>query len=271
MRIKAAWLLLSLSSALCSRPALHRPRRHGRAEVASTPVPSPEDEQSYDAAEPAPGELNQGAADEGAGWDAAVEAAQAATPLIGEQQAKAVQRINDYFNNITNLQGNFEQVDANNKRTTGRFYVQRPGKLRFDYAPPSALRIIADGAFSRHRGLQPQDGREISDQSTPFNLLLDEAVDLAATRASSASRAMMARSPSRSRTRVARRRGRSGCSSSPAPELQLKQWMITDAQGFATTVTVNDVRLDVRSRPTSSPRPPRFNPSADLAPANTRF
>ena len=149
MRIKAAWLLLSLSSALCSPPGIAI-AQDGTVVPKSPPTTgtvAPQDEQSYDAAEPAPGELNQGNADEGAGWDAAVEAAPAATPLIGEQQDAAVQRINDYFNNLNSIQGNFEQVDSNNKRTTGRFYVQRPGKLRFDYAPPSTLRLVADGHF----------------------------------------------------------------------------------------------------------------------------
>ena len=62
-----------------------------------------------------------------------------------------MQRINAYFNGITNLQGNFEQIESNNKHTKGRFYVQRPGKLRFDYDPPSSLRIVADGNFSPSR------------------------------------------------------------------------------------------------------------------------
>ena len=164
MRIKAAWLLVSLSSALCL-PAGVAIAQDGTVvpkSPSTTGTATPQDEQSYDAAEPAPGELNQGAADEGAGWDAAVEAAPAATPLIGEQQDAAVQRINDYFNNLNSIQGNFEQVDSNNKRTTGRFYVQRPGKLRFDYAPPSTLRTRCRRAFSRHRRLKPEDRREIS-------------------------------------------------------------------------------------------------------------
>ena len=93
MRIKAAWLLLSLSSALCSPPGIAI-AQDGTVVPKSPPTTgtvAPQDEQSYDAAEPAPGELNQGNADEGAGWDAAVEAAPAATPLIGEQQDAAVQ------------------------------------------------------------------------------------------------------------------------------------------------------------------------------------
>ena len=73
--------------------------------------PSLGDETSATGATPPSDELTPTAVDEGAGWEAAVEAAQAATPLIGVEQTKAVQRINSYFNNITNLQGSFEQVE----------------------------------------------------------------------------------------------------------------------------------------------------------------
>ena len=119
MRITTAWLLLGLSTAVCV-PAGMALAQDGTTVQKTSPTTGtvPQAEPSYDAAEPEPGEINQGAGDEGAGWDAAVEAAPAATPLIGEQQDAAVQRINAYFNGITNLQGNFEQIDSNNKHRT---------------------------------------------------------------------------------------------------------------------------------------------------------
>lgn len=115
-------------------------------------------------AAPPADEIAPAAMDEGAGWEAAVEAAPGPTPLIGDQETKAVQRINAYFNGITNLQGSFDQVNSTNKHATGRFYVQRPGKIRFDYAPPSSLRIVADGAFLAIEDFGPENGREISHQ-----------------------------------------------------------------------------------------------------------
>ena len=149
MRIRSRVASLEpLIRALVARRHRHRPRRHGRAEVASHHRHRrPAERAKLRRSGASAGEINQGAADEGAGWDAAVEEAPGATPLIGEQQDAAVQRINDYFNNLNSIQGNFEQVDSNNKHTNGRFYVQRPGKLRFDYAPPSTLRLVADGHF----------------------------------------------------------------------------------------------------------------------------
>jgi outer membrane lipoprotein-sorting protein len=205
----------------------------------------PQGEQSYDAAvpEPAapPGEINQGAGDEGAGWDAAVEAAPAATPLIGEQQDAAVQRINAYFNGITNLQGNFEQIDSNNKHTVGRFYVQRPGKLRFDYAPPSTLRLVADGHFLAIEDSSLKTIEKYPLESTPFRLLLGDGVDLARD-----ARIVGVESDDDSLAITLEDKGGQAAGQiklyfQTEPEMKLKQWVITDAQGLATTVTVNDM------------------------------
>ena len=203
--------------------------------------PSLGDETSATGAPPPPDEIIPTAVDEGAGWEAAVDAAQAATPLIGPEQTKAVERINAYFNDITNLQGSFEQVDATEKRSTGRFYVQRPGKIRFDYAPPSALRIVADGNFLAIEDADLRTVEKYPIQSTPFRLLLTEAVDLGRD-------ARIVGVESQEGTLAISLEDKSGDAAGSirllfesGTELQLKQWVITDAQGLATRVTVNDV------------------------------
>jgi outer membrane lipoprotein-sorting protein len=243
MRIKAAWLLVSLSSAL-SLPAGIAIAQDGTVVPKSPPTTgtaAPQNDQSYDAAEPEPGEINQGAGDEGAGWDAAVEAAPAATPLIGEQQDAAVQRINDYFNNLNSIQGNFEQVDSNSKRATGRFYVQRPGKLRFDYAPPSTLRLVADGHFLAIEDSSLKTVEKYPIESTPFRLLLGEGVDLARD-----SRIVGVEGDEGSLAITLEDKGGKATGQiklyfDTTPEMKLRQWVITDAQGLATTVTISDI------------------------------
>ena len=199
------------------------------------------DETSATPAPPPPDEMAPTAVDEGAGWEAAVDAAQAATPLIGSEQTKAVERINAYFNSITNLQGGFEQVDATNKRSTGRFYVQRPGKIRFDYAPPSGLRIVADGSSLAIEDSELKTVEKYPIQSTPFRLLLSDAVDLSRD-------ARIVGVESQEGTLAISLEDKSGDAAGSirllfdsGPELQLKQWMITDAQGLTTEVTVTDV------------------------------
>ena len=260
MRCRSVWLVLSLSSALCLSAGL------ALAEDATTTVQKitpatgsvpPQDglrpaqdlqegtgpaaAEPYDAAVPEPGEINPSAGDEGAGWDAAVEAAPGSTPLIGAEQTAAVQRINDYFNGITNLQGTFAQVDSNNKHATGRFYVQRPGKLRFDYAAPSTLRIVADGHFL---AIEDSDLKTIEKyplESTPFRLLLGDGVDLGrdarivGVEKQEGSLAVTLEDKSGAAT------GQIKLNFYTEPELKLKQWVITDAQGLTTSVTVEDV------------------------------
>jgi outer membrane lipoprotein-sorting protein len=211
----------------------------GLTEPQDAVMPSTSEEPT--GAAPPAAEIPPSASDEGAGWEAAVEAAQAPTPLIGDAQNKAVQRINAYFNNITNLQGSFDQVDSNEKHTTGRFYVQRPGKIRFDYAPPSALRIVADG---HSLAIEDSDLKTVEKYpigSTPFRLLLADAVDLARD-------ARIVGVESAQGTLAVTLEDKGGDASGSiklvfdtSPDLQLRQWLITDAQGLTTTVTVNDV------------------------------
>ena len=203
--------------------------------------PSLGDETGATGAPPPDDEITPTAVDEGAGWEAAVEAAQAATPLMGEAQTKAVERINAYFNNITNLQGSFEQVDATNKRTTGRFYVQRPGKIRFDYAPPSGLRIVADGSSLAIEDADLRTVEKYPIQSTPFRLLLSDSVDLGRD-------ARIVGVESQEGTLSISLEDKSGDAAGSirlvfesGSELQLKQWLITDAQGLTTQVNVTDI------------------------------
>jgi len=250
MRMTAAWLFLGLSFALCYPAGIVLAQDSSTVQKSppTTGTVAPQDEPSYDAAEPdpaaaavAPGEINQSTGDEGAGWDAAVEAAHGPTPLIGEQQDAAVKRINAYFNGLTNLQGNFEQIDSNNKHTKGRFYVQRPGKLRFDYEPPSSLRIVADGHFLAIEDSDLKTIEKYPIESTPFRLLLGDGVDLSrdarivGVESDEGSLAISLQDKSGDAA------GQIKLYFETEPEMKLKQWVITDAQGLATTVTVSDI------------------------------
>lgn len=187
------------------------------------------------------GEITPSAEDEGASWEAAVVTTNAPTPLIGEEQDAAVKRINDYFNAITNLRGDFEQVDPNNKRSTGKFYVQRPGKIRFDYAPPSALRIVADGYSLAIEDSDLKTVEKYPIKSTPFRLLLAESVDLGrdarivGVERQDGGLAISLEDKSGEAAGTIKLSFRAGS------ELELKEWLITDAQGLTTRVTVSNV------------------------------
>ncbi len=119
--------------------------------------------------------------------------------------------------------------------------MQRPGKIRFDYAPPSGLRIVADGSSLAIEDAELRTVEKYPIQSTPFRLLLSEAVDLGRD-------ARIVGVESQEGTLAISLEDKSGDAAGSirllfdsGPELQLKQWMITDAQGLTTQVTVTDV------------------------------
>lgn len=106
--------------------------------------------------------------------------AQAAMPVpaapLGEKQI--VERANAYFNAITSLAGDFVQVGGDGRKLTGKIYLQRPGKIRFEYDAPATLEVIADGSSVavRDRKLATQDLYSIG--QTPLKFLLRERIEL---------------------------------------------------------------------------------------------
>ena len=60
-------------------------------------------------------------------------------------QRALLEKVNTYFNSVTTLVGKFVQVGPDGNKTEGQFYMQKPGKIRFEYDPPSPIELISDG------------------------------------------------------------------------------------------------------------------------------
>src|SRR5690242_17501616 len=69
----------------------------------------------------------------------------AGTPRNAEAQQGNTQEVEAYINAIRTLQARFVQSNPNGSNVQGTLYVSRPGKMRFQYDPPSQLKIVADG------------------------------------------------------------------------------------------------------------------------------
>ena len=103
--------------------------------------------------------------------------AETAGDLSGKQVA-LVEKVSAYFNQMTALKGAFIQTSAGGARQRGKFYVQRPGRFRFDFARPSRLVIVSDGrqvAIQDH-DLKTDDRWDL--EQTPFGALLQKDVNL---------------------------------------------------------------------------------------------
>lgn len=159
--------------------------------------------------------------------------------FAGETDAAVVERVFGYLEGLTTLQGGFTQIAPNGTATDGVFYLKRPGLLRFDYAPPSPLKIVANGGlvYVRDDKLQTTDSYPLGE--TPLKFLLKKRVEMKDIRVASVERT--AEQVAVAFSSVDAKVEGQLVAVFAAPTLALKQWAIHDAQGGVTVVNLRDV------------------------------
>jgi outer membrane lipoprotein-sorting protein len=169
-----------------------------------------------------------------------------AAPLDDKQRA-VVNKVSAYLSSMQTLVGDFIQVGPDGRRTEGQFFIQKPGKVRFAYNPPSPIDVIADGrsVVVRDRSLATQDLYPLS--QTPLRFLLSDRIDLMRdTKLISVSAddtfVTIVVEESQLLAGTSRLMLMFG-----AKDFQLRQWTVTDPQGFDTTVAVYN--LDTSKKP----------------------
>ncbi len=164
------------------------------------------------------------------------------------EDARDLARISNYLNATETLEGNFVQVDPGGVVSEGDFFMRRPGRLRFEYDPPNPTLVIADGFWVAVVDARDGVADRVPLSETPLYLLLKENVDLrregAVTRIERGDNqlAVTAGDPS------GEVQGDITMVFSNNP-LELRQWIVTDAEGKATTVALRDMRANVRIEP----------------------
>jgi outer membrane lipoprotein-sorting protein len=159
------------------------------------------------------------------------------TAFDARQRALA-DRVSAYLSGIRQLHGNFVQVGPDGSKSEGEFYLQKPGKVRFDYNPPSPIELIADGSsvVVRDRKLATQDLYPLS--QTPLRFLLSDRIDLLRD-----TNLVGVYADDVFVTVVIEERQILGGTHRVmlmfgARDYQLRQWTVTDPQGYDTTVAV---------------------------------
>ena len=159
----------------------------------------------------------------------------------------AAQRIADHFSSIQTMAGEFVQFGPRGEKTGGKFYIQRPGKIRFNYEAPSAYRVVADGksVVISNAKLKTADLYPLS--KTPLKLLLDDRIDLSGKKVQK-----VTEDPDLTTIVLADKSvfGNSRITMMFDPKSnELRQWTITDAQGKDTTVMIFNVQSGVKLDP----------------------
>ena len=162
-------------------------------------------------------------------------------PLPALAEAIPLSALSDYLNGLTTVEADFTQINADGTISLGKIYIKRPGRVRFEYAPPDRSLVIAGGqqvAIFDAKSNQPPEQYPL--KRTPLNLILAEDIDLA--RASM----VIGHDFDGTSTRV-----RAQDPENPeygsielvftADPVELRQWVITDDLGDQTTVILGEM------------------------------
>ncbi|MBL8791704.1 MAG: outer membrane lipoprotein carrier protein LolA [Rhizobiales bacterium] len=108
-------------------------------------------------------------------------AAQKNEPItLNDEQRAAIARVNDYINSFQTLRGDFVQTSDKGQSVKGVVMLSKPGKIRFDYAPPSPLLIVSDGKWLTIKNKVKERGDQVPLRATPLRLIVAPKIDLLA-------------------------------------------------------------------------------------------
>ncbi len=174
----------------------------------------------------------------------------ASTPMaLTPEQKQAVDGVSEYLNSFKTLQGEFTQVSPKGNMSRGVFYISKPGKMRFEYAPPNPFLIVADGKWLTVKNVKKEKGDQFPLSQTPLRLVLADQVDIARD------------------THILDFQQQDGILSVTIEDKKntlgsgqltlvydqtrnaLQQWVVVDGKGRRTTVTLENVQAGIETDP----------------------
>jgi outer membrane lipoprotein-sorting protein len=157
----------------------------------------------------------------------------AAQSTLSAEDRAALQQAQTYLQNMTSAQGQFVETSGPQRRT-GRFWIQRPGKMRFEYTNPAGLLVVSDGSNVKRFDPRLDNFQQVPLSQTPLstflarNVRLDQGVRIErVTRMPSGAFAITARDSRRPND------GQVILAFAGNP-MRLQEWTITDASGART-------------------------------------
>ena len=100
------------------------------------------------------------------------------SPVVAEKIS--LNEISSYFNAMTTAEAQFSQITDTGETSTGRLFIRRPGRIRFEYDPPEETLVVVGGGqvavFDPKSRDEPQ---RFPLRHSPLNLVLEREVDLA--------------------------------------------------------------------------------------------
>ena len=180
---------------------------------------------------------------------APAEAIIARTLKLSKQDVADLIRIEQHLNTSRTVRARILQVASDGSYAEGMLHIQRPGRMRLEYDPPNPTMIIADGINLIYVDRELEHATTVLLQLTPAELILREDLSLSSEDLLVTG---FSRSPGVIRISLVHAKdpleGRIMMVFSDKP-LELRKWIVTDAQGIKTTVSLLGPEFGIKLDP----------------------
>ena len=170
-------------------------------------------------------------------------AALALTGVPAHAAQISLDQLSRYLNALQTAEAGFTQINADGTISTGRVYIKRPGRARFEYDPPEEALVMAGGGqvaiFDGKSNLGRPEQYPL--RRTPLSIILERNVDLARRDMvvghtfDGTATTVVAQDPEHPEY------GRIELNFTNNP-VELRQWVVVDGSGARTTIILNDMQ-----------------------------
>ncbi len=168
-----------------------------------------------------------------------------AAPAVSQDSATEsalIDRIQAYLNGLHTLKAQFIQIAPNGAVTRGTAWLDRPGRMRFQYDPPTPYLLVAGHGLVVFHDSQLDQTSNIPLGRTPLGILLADHIDLTGDGLTVTGVRQLPGEVQITLVRSASPSEGSITLTFADDPLTLRQWTVTDAQQQKTTVTLRDIQ-----------------------------
>jgi outer membrane lipoprotein-sorting protein len=169
---------------------------------------------------------------------------------LTEADRADLKRIETYLQSLDGVVAVFQQINEDGGTASGALLMQRPGKLRFSYAPPAQQFVVSDGSVITYVDPIARETTAGPLSATPLAVLVAPVVQFSGDVTVTG----FERGPGALRVTLRKTaepdQGSLMLAFSDKP-LALSYWVVVDAQKKATRVAISDVKLGQKIDPAS--------------------
>ncbi len=164
---------------------------------------------------------------------------------LSEQNLNDLNRAQEALNKTKSMQSRFIQLSSNGEYAEGEIFMLRPGKLKIIYDQPNPLMVVADGTYISYIDRELDEATTVLLRMTKASLLLRENFLFSANDI-----IVSAFEKTKGLLKISVLQKNEAQDGSLTliftdPPLELRKWVITDAHGITTTVSLTDFKVNI--------------------------